>query len=222
MYLRYIHASSLLLYDRMTSILVIARYNEDINWIREFPDKIIYNKGSRETIPEDLQSYSIELPNVGREAHTILHYIIENYDTLPDVVVFSQGRYDDQISLDTLRNLFLIDKNTYSSNFTDSRSWGIYLSSYNFRIKEFKGTIIPTKYNESYGQWYERIFREPFPHDKYQVYCGAFFSVGSNIIRKYPKEYYINIMENGDLKESSAPEAAHFMERTWSKMFTPY
>ena len=206
----------------MTSILVIARYNEDISWARQFSNKVIFNKGSRETIPEDLQNYSIELPNVGREAHTILHYIIENYDILPDVVVFSQGRYDDQISLDTIRNLFLIDKDTYSSNFVDSRSWGEHSSNFNFRIKDWKGLLTPTKENELYGQWYERVFSEPFPHNKYQVYCGSFFSVGANIIRKHPKEYYINIMENGDLKESSAPEAAHFMERTWSKMFTPY
>lgn len=212
----------LLTTNRMTSTLVIARYNEDISWTRQFPNKIIYNKGARTTIPDDLQSNTYDLPNVGREAHTILHYIIEHYDNLPDIVVFSQGRYDDQISSETLTSLFNITKDTYSNNLVDSSVWGVHSSCYNFRLDNWKGALTPTKYNESYGKWYERVFGEPFPHNKTLVYCGAFFSVGSNIIRKHPKEYYINIMENGDLKESSAPEAAHFMERTWSKMFTPY
>ncbi len=206
----------------MTSVLVVSRYNEDISWVRNFDTKVIFNKGDITTIPEDLQKYTINLPNVGREAHTILHYIIEYYDTLPDIVVFSQGRYDDQISWGNLNKLFTSTKDSYSTNFTDSREWGAARSCYNFRLSEWKGRLTPTKYNESYGEWYERIFGTPFPHDKYLVYCGAFFSVGANIIRSHPKEYYINIMENGDIKDSSAPEAAHFMERTWTKMFTPY
>lgn len=33
----------------------------------------------------------IELPNVGREAHTFLHHILKNYDTLADVTFFVNG-----------------------------------------------------------------------------------------------------------------------------------
>ena len=217
--------SNLLVNYRMTSsILVISRYNEDIEWVRKYDNKIIYNKGDRTTIVEDMQSYVIDIPNIGREAHTFLYYIIEHYDNLPDIVVFSQGRYDDHSFMSSyiFDSLFILDEDGYSKNLMETREWEHSASTYEFRITNWKGSIVPTVRNENYGQWYERVFNKPFPIEQTNMYAGAFFSVTSNIIRKHQKEYYINIMENGDLKESSAPEAAHFMERSWSKMFTPY
>ncbi len=75
--------------------MVIARYNEDISWIRsstikDIP-KVIYNKG----IHSDDFNY-IRLNNVGREAHTFFHYIIENYDNLDDVTIFLPGSCMDE------------------------------------------------------------------------------------------------------------------------------
>ena len=66
-------------------MLVVARYNEDIEWTKHVSIPVtIYNKG------EPLEG-SIPLPNIGREAHTYLTYIVENYDSLPDKVFFTQG-----------------------------------------------------------------------------------------------------------------------------------
>ena len=64
--------------------LVVARYLEDLSWLRNIPPQItprVYDK-----------SPTGNLPNVGREAHTYLHYICENYDDLADLTVFAQGR----------------------------------------------------------------------------------------------------------------------------------
>ena len=76
--------------------IVIARYNEPIDWlpniVRNLPGcKVtIYNKG-----PDDLgvSDYTIiKLPNVGRESHSYLTHIINNYQTMDDdVVVFLQA-----------------------------------------------------------------------------------------------------------------------------------
>lgn len=67
----------------MQTQLVIARFNEDISWSNCFPS-IIYNKG-------EYQSNSINIKNVGREAHTYLYHIINNYDNLAEVTCFFQG-----------------------------------------------------------------------------------------------------------------------------------
>lgn len=66
--------------------LVVARYNEDVEWTKNihFP-VFLYNKG------EDLVVPNIKLPNIGREAHTILFHICENYNTLNEFTLFLQG-----------------------------------------------------------------------------------------------------------------------------------
>lgn len=70
--------------------LVIARYKEDISWIKKLDfaqlDLVIYNKGT-----DDLPFSSKKLPNIGGDAHTFIYYIVENYDNLPEFSIFIQG-----------------------------------------------------------------------------------------------------------------------------------
>lgn len=67
--------------------LIVAKYKEDIGWIRFFDrDNIIIYDKSDNPVPD-----SIPRPNIGRESETFLHYIIENYDNLCDVTIFVQG-----------------------------------------------------------------------------------------------------------------------------------
>ena len=71
----------------MSIRLVVAKYNEDISWINKIKNhKItVYDKS------ENPLKYTIKLPNVGREGHTFLYHIVENYDNLDDITVFLQG-----------------------------------------------------------------------------------------------------------------------------------
>ena len=66
--------------------IVVAKYKEDISWIKKFKKSkiFIYDKSGEDN------GY-INLPNIGREAHTYLTHIIENYDNLSDYVCFLQG-----------------------------------------------------------------------------------------------------------------------------------
>ncbi len=68
--------------------LVVARFQEDISWTTRFNGRVIvYNKGNHISADVDVRP----LPNVGREAHTYLHHILENWDSLADVTIFTQG-----------------------------------------------------------------------------------------------------------------------------------
>lgn len=72
--------------DKSKIEIVVARYNEDISWTKPFETiTTIYNKG------EDNIPNSINLKNVGRESHTYLYHIVNNYDSLADITVFFQG-----------------------------------------------------------------------------------------------------------------------------------
>lgn len=83
----------------MTDILVINRYNENIQWINNISNKnwikkiIIYNKGLK--LPYELKNdFKIDINNVknkGREGESYLTYIIDNYESLGDNVWFLQA-----------------------------------------------------------------------------------------------------------------------------------
>jgi hypothetical protein len=67
--------------------IVLARYDEDISWSDMYADvRTVYCKGDIDCDPD-----WHKLPNVGREGHTYLHHIVENYDMLADWTVFSQA-----------------------------------------------------------------------------------------------------------------------------------
>merc|ERR1719440_887988 len=53
----------------------------------------IYTKGPQVDLamPAGLRVSLHKLPNLGRESHTYLHHIVENYDQLPEWTVFSQA-----------------------------------------------------------------------------------------------------------------------------------
>ena len=75
--------------------MIISRFNEDISWLEEIKDFkiIIYNKG--EKLSKDKFKNIINLNNVGRESHTYLHHIVNNYSNLDDINIFLQGRIND-------------------------------------------------------------------------------------------------------------------------------
>lgn len=67
--------------------LVVARYNEDVEWIPDGLNVIVYNKGS----PLMCKHRVVTIENMGREAGTILHHIVANYDNLAETTIFCQG-----------------------------------------------------------------------------------------------------------------------------------
>jgi hypothetical protein len=82
----------------MKTEIVIARYNEDLSWLKNIPKTIkitIYNKGINDIENmknlEKIKYNIIKLPNIGRESHTYLYHIINNYDNLADKTIFCQG-----------------------------------------------------------------------------------------------------------------------------------
>lgn len=75
--------------------VVLARYNESLDWIVNIPadfDVIIYNKGEAIASPDVLRRATriIDRPNVGRESETYLHHMAHVEDDR-DLTVYSQG-----------------------------------------------------------------------------------------------------------------------------------
>jgi hypothetical protein len=80
--------------------IVIARYRENIDWINYIDtnlyDVFIYNKGTK--LHNILNCNIIELENKGRETHTYLYHIINNYENLPEKIIFTQANPFDHVN----------------------------------------------------------------------------------------------------------------------------
>ena len=89
----------------MNYTLVVARYNESVEWTKHFDKEalVIYDKSSNP------MHGHIPVPNVGREAETYLRYIVDNYHSLPEYVVFVQG--------DPFPHMPLTSRHTFKADF---------------------------------------------------------------------------------------------------------
>ena len=84
-------------------VLLVARYDEPLDWLTTLlaqepwiNNVVVYDKGAdtRATLEEQFPSDRVrirKLPNLGREGETLLHYIIEHYDMLPERIWFMQA-----------------------------------------------------------------------------------------------------------------------------------
>ena len=71
----------------MNFCIVVARYNENLGWTKNFSNVIVYNKGN--PLSDDFNHFALN--NVGREGHTYYKHIYDNYDNLTDYIIFLQG-----------------------------------------------------------------------------------------------------------------------------------
>lgn len=74
--------------NKPEAFFVVSQWNNDISWVDEYTDRfLIYDKSN--TLPEGEKILKIQ--NVGYNIYDICHYIVSNYDNLPEVVAFFEG-----------------------------------------------------------------------------------------------------------------------------------
>lgn len=181
--------------------LVVARYNEDIEWVYTlgFP-YIIYNKG------EDISVPCVKLPNIGREAHSYLYHIISNYDNLSEYLVFLQGYPYDHFP--RIRKFLINLPNSIKS--VKEYSEGCY----GLARKYWEENIPQCHKVNVYPEQIDRIFFK-FYLEKYFYAGGAqYFVHRDNIVNK-PKQFYFDLLNYYKWEDH---EAWSF-ERLWPMIF---
>jgi len=227
----------IILYKRTTTFVdenlqvVVATYNEDMNWLKEEPfnglDIICYNKGKNDISQcHGPKCKVLKLPNVGRCDHTYLHHIIENYNTLAPMTVFIPASWTDDRKKSTA--LELIEKaRTYKKTNIPTTPvsqndgvWGFQLdewTSTNRKNKDMNETsLLQHCPQRPFGVWYKLNFPDtPLTHIQYT----GIFAVARDDIIKHPIERYKNLIKYID--SHSNPEAGHYIERAWHSIFSP-
>lgn len=64
---------------------IISRYNHDTSWIPHYTDDVVMYDRSRIPLKD-----AINVPNIGTDIYDKFTYIIDNYDNLPDVAVYTK------------------------------------------------------------------------------------------------------------------------------------
>lgn len=166
--------------------IIIARYNEDVSWINSLKKEnvIIYNKGEEMDLPD---YKCIPRINIGRESETYLHYIITNYDSLPDYILFMQGDpffhmhhinvQNIQVCIDTMVCTKPITTLPLFTNFTSE------LHNMNYELKKHV--------------YYSMFFKNSIPNTFYFAAGAQYIVPKKNILNKpiefYKKIYSMNI-----------------------------
>ena len=65
---------------------IISRYNQDIGCVKEYSDDVVIYDRSDEPVKG-----AIVVPNVGTDIYDKLTFIIDNYDNLPNVAVYTKA-----------------------------------------------------------------------------------------------------------------------------------
>lgn len=195
-------------------LIVIARYNEDIEWSKKYSSNIlIINKGDK---IEGIEN-QIFYPNVGREGHSYYKYIVDNYDNLDDYIIFLQGNPFDHSPdiikiLDIIVDIYNKNKEEFMNIIVNTNiNYTVINCGNNFNniyINELKNNnfiyisqfINKTSIKTEEKLWekcktiinsYEKIFNIKIKDDLNFLYgAGAQFLVSKETILKHPKSYY--------------------------------
>ncbi len=180
-----------------TTTIVIARYNENVEWSNEFRNVVICNKG--DPLPD--QYNQLFLQNVGREGHTYYKYIYDNYDNLSDYIIFLQGNPFDH-SPNIITNL---------RKYVDDPNLNIQFEFLSERI--LKCNLSGCKYHPGIPliNVYEKLFDTRLTRLDFIFGAGAQFIVAKQNILKHPKQFYYRIIQL--LQNSVNPIEGYVIER---------
>jgi hypothetical protein len=171
----------------------------------------LYNKGS--SLAAEF-SDEILLPNVGREAHTYLHHLVNRYDSLAPLTVFTQGKPFDHAP-DLHKVLRAVTNGELEVG--DFKWLGFLVDTDDQRGRRLfvSWSKNPLREELPLAGFYEALFGEKSP-ELFRFYGGAQFVVSASCVRRRPLEFYRRALQLAE----KWPLAAHCLERIGDRVFS--
>jgi hypothetical protein len=219
--------------DPKDIVVVVSRYNEDLNWTLEYPfhllSYIVYNKGNNDNFAKKNVIQTIQLPNVGRCDHTYFYHLVSNYDakSFTKITLFMPGSIN--MMEKYIKTKLLIGQILQNQK---AVMFGKYEPDIRIALGDFvldewcsssrqnnalnpESKLYPSSIRP-YGSWFLHHFNDI--KIDYYSYHGI-FSIDRDDILQHPKERYENILN--ELSLHSNPEVGHYTERSWHALFHP-
>ena len=168
---------------------VVSRYNQDISWLSSYTDDYVLYDRSEEPIEG-----SIKVANIGSDLLDKFGFIVDNYEALPDVAVYTKA------------NLFKYITPEEFDAVKDNKTFTPLLTQYHKVYEPICRYNADGMYEEINNLWF--LGAHPVKHDPYELMdlLGTRnqeyvqFAPGSNYILpkenilKHSKEFYAKIL----------------------------
>lgn len=202
---------------------VVSRYNQDAEWLKEYakPEEIVMYDRSDEPLPG-----SIEVPNIGTDIADKFQFIIDNYDNLPEMAVYTKC------------NLFkYIPKPEFDEVYKSANGFTPLLTQNHRIYKDSRGVDVNFYQNGMYFEINNKFYlqshpvRDPYYVHKIEQMMGIYgktyipFAPGSNYIltrdniRQHPKSFYEELRSY--LMWNVYPGEGQLMERGLYEIWRP-
>lgn len=178
--------------------LVIAKYKEDISWLDKINvNTIVYDKG-----PDG------NLKNIGREAHTYVHHIVKNYDSLSEWTAFAQAKPFDHCArfMDLINEFDKVKSQNEQEKFFFLGTW----------ITKCDINGNPHHPNLDLKRFQELIFND-VPLQEMTFVAGAQFIVHVDLIKNKSKLFWENMLSV--FEDQLHEQDAWCAERLWPYIF---
>ena len=200
-----------------TEELVIAICNEDVSWIDDYASKYklitVYNKCDKIIKFKNSNIKVINCPNIGSCDYAYLSYIINRYDTLPDLIEFTKGwktpkrLYNNCLSCKINNKQYnkLIKFNITDHNFSHELN--------NNNIYKWHDSGF-----ENMGKWIEHqkyIDKSMYKRNMCNLIYGGQFGATKTQILKTPKKVWEQLRSQ---QKHPKEEIDHYIERTWGAL----
>jgi hypothetical protein len=197
-----------------------GNYNEIIDYMKQKHKNIniiLYNKKNKD--------FGIPVKNVGVDAYDKLHFIINNYDDLPDIVLFST---DNMFSNNKKKKKikYIIDNLNILKNksgFISGHIFPIPKNEITFEVpiytrnntKNIRSTIRP------YYKWFNTFINKDIDLLDTYICKKSTFAVTKDLILSNSKEFYIELLEEVEKHSIKGhdSEVPHFFEMAYVEMF---
>lgn len=221
----------------MSTDIVVARYNESLDWLHDYPlnhvdNLYIYNKGdplSFSHYNDNVNTHIIPLPNVGREFHTYLYHIINHFDKLPTMTIFFPGSPFHHSKFDRIKALIEHSEIDNSQSFIVNPIYveNIELAQYHFTLDNWESscpentiknpiTKLYPCHIRPFGKWYQHHF--PNCIQKFAALNGLFAAHKDDLLSN-PLHKYNELLT--ELSYHHTPEVGHYLERAFLSLIQP-
>lgn len=215
--------------------IVCARYKEDLEpWMPVSANTYLYSKGNvtNDTIPHSAFRSYVDLNNTGREGQTYLQHIVDHYDSLEDVMIFTQADPFDLLTpvVNTTTQLVELAMQVPADDVTpfnpslyhdlaewDTINWnssseiGLWITENQLK------TLSPAPYTP--GEYWKMLLGQDHP-PAIRAMHGGIFAVKRETIRKQPKAVYETALGEFEKANAVNPEVGFFQERMWAPLFS--
>jgi hypothetical protein len=203
------------------SFLVISQYNNDLSWISALTSNyLIYDQSEKCDYPKGIDPQKIiRSKHTGHNLSDYFSYIIDNYQNLPDIIMFTKGNvFPRHVRREYFEHIM---NNNYFTPIEDAKvhnpKWPKGYISSDGGFNEINNNLFltkqghPFKYFNSYNDFLRFCFKYPILPPYIRFNPAAMFIIPKAHILKYPKVFYENLQEI--VSYALFPAEAYIVER---------